>query len=68
MKNKSSRALEVLWLITSAICLFTGIHQTLYEGIVKSYPFFIFAVLAFLMFLLRRYLRNQKNSETKKRE
>ncbi|OFX84963.1 MAG: hypothetical protein A2W99_16295 [Bacteroidetes bacterium GWF2_33_16] len=63
MKNKSFRALEILWFITSLICLSTGVHQTIFQGISKSYPFFIFAFLAFLMFLFRRYLRLTRKSD-----
>jgi len=63
MKNKSFRALEILWFITSLICLSTGIHQTVYVGIHKSYPFFIFALLSFFMFLVRRHLRRTKKTD-----
>lgn len=57
MKNKLPKALEIVWLITSIICSLTGIHQTIYEGISKSYMFFIFATIAFIMFQLRKNIR-----------
>jgi hypothetical protein len=57
MKNKLSKSLEIVWLITAIICLFTAGHQTFAEGISKSYVFFIFSFVAFLMFFLRRQIR-----------
>lgn len=64
MKNKLSRSLEVIWVITSILCLFAAIHQTYYEGFSKSYIFFIFSFVAFIMYLLRRQIRksNKDNS------
>ncbi len=62
MKNNLPKILEIIWLITSLLCLLTAIHQTIYEGITKSYIFFIFAIVAFLMYLIRKHTRksNQK--------
>jgi len=65
MKTKKSRALEILWLVTSFICLFTGVHQTINISLSKSYPFFIFTALSFLMYLLRRYLRTHEKADPK---
>ena len=64
MKNKLSRTLEIIWVITSILCLSTAIHQTYYEGFSKSYIFFIFSIVAFVMFLLRKQIRksNKNNS------
>ncbi len=63
MKNKLARSLEIIWLITSVLCLFTAIHQTFYEGFSKSYIFFIFSFIAFIMYLLRKQIR--KSNKTK---
>ena len=63
MKNKLSRSLEIVWLITSILCLITGVHQTIYEGFSKSYIFLIFSLVAFLMFILRRQLRKSTKQE-----
>jgi len=57
MKNKLARSLEVIWIVTSILCLFAAIHQTYYEGFSKSYIFFIFSFIAFIMYLLRRQIR-----------
>jgi bacteriorhodopsin len=64
MKNKLSKALEIIWLVTSLICIITGIHQTIYEGISKSYLFFIFSFVAFVMYLLRKQIRKSNKSES----
>lgn len=62
MKNKLSRALEILWLITAILCLFAAIHQTYYEGFSKSYLFFIFTLVALGMFLLRKQIRKSNKT------
>jgi len=64
MKNKLSKIVEIIWLITSLLCLFTAVHQTIYEGIAKSYLFFIFSLIAFAMYFLRKQLResNRKSN------
>ena len=64
MKTKLSLGLEILWVITSALCLFAGIRQTYYEGFSKSYIFFIFSLTAFIMFLLRRNIRKSNKENT----
>lgn len=63
MKNKLSKTLEIIWLITSILCLITGIHQTIFEGFSKSYSFFIFSLVAFIMFLLRKQLKNSTKQD-----
>ncbi|MCD4832769.1 MAG: hypothetical protein K8R31_03165 [Bacteroidales bacterium] len=64
MKNKLARSLEILWIITSVFCLFAAIHQTYYEGFSKSYIFFIFSFVAFIMYLLRRQIRKSKKDNS----
>jgi len=64
MKNKLPKIIEVTWLITSIICLLTGIHQTFYEGFSKSYLFFIFAIIAYLMYYFRKYMRKSNNTNS----
>ncbi len=63
MRNKLAKSVEFLWIATSILCLISGIHQTIYQGLSKSYLFFIFSLLAFLMFLLKRHIRKTNNSE-----
>ena len=64
MKNKLARSLEFLWVVTSVLCLFAAIHQTYYEGFSKSYIFFIFSFVAFIMYLLRRQIRKSKKDNS----
>ena len=64
MKNKLARSFEFLWVVTSVLCLFAAIHQTYYEGFSKSYIFFIFSFVAFIMYLLRRQIRKSKKDNS----
>jgi flagellar biogenesis protein FliO len=43
-----------VWFVVSIISLIAGIHKTWLFGFKESYLFFIFAVIAFLMYLLRK--------------
>ena len=53
-----------LWMIIAIFCLIAGIHQA-WLGVNGAYLFFIFAVVSFLMYLLRNYLAKQnKNKQT----
>jgi len=54
MKQKYPKILEILWLIVAILCLLSAIHQTIYEGILKSYLFIIFAIISFAIYFLRR--------------
>ncbi len=62
MRNKLAKSVEFLWIATSILCLISGIHQTIYQGFSKSYVFFIFSLLAFLMFLIKRHIRKTNNA------
>jgi len=64
MKNKFSKILEVLWLIVSIMCLSAGIHQTINEGISKSYVFFIFSFIAFIMYSIRKQVRKTQKENS----
>lgn len=57
MRTKLSRVVEVIWIITSILCLLAAVHQTYYEGFTKSYILFIFSFVAFIMCLLRKQMR-----------
>jgi len=54
-KQNPQKLLEWLWLIMVVICLAAAIHQTIQQGLSKSYPFFGLSLVAFLMYLLRRH-------------
>lgn len=48
-----------LWIIVSITCLIAAIHRSWMLGFKESYLFFIFAIVAFLMYLLRNYMNKQ---------
>jgi len=56
MKNqhRQSKAREILWLAVSAMSLATGIHKTIYHSFQESWYFFIFVLVAILMFFIWR--------------
>jgi len=62
MKNSLPKALEIVWLITAVLCFLTAIHQTIFEGISKSYLFFIFSLVALIIYLLRRQMRKSNQN------
>jgi len=64
MKDKVSRIFEVLWIIVAILCLSAAIHQTIYEGISKSYVFFIFSLIAFAMYFVRKQIRKSKKDNS----
>jgi hypothetical protein len=52
-----------LWMIIAILSLIAAIHRTWLLGIKESYLFFIFAIVAFLMFLLRNYMGKQNKNK-----
>ena len=66
MKTKLSRIIEIIWIITSILCLFAAVHQTYYEGFTKSYILFIFSFVAFIMYLLRKQMRKSDKNQIMK--
>ena len=62
MNPKISYIIEVIWLVTGVFCLLLGFRRTFQFGFANGYIFFILAILAFLMYSFRHYLRkSQKN-------
>jgi hypothetical protein len=51
---------EYVWLVLTVLCFAAAIHQTFKLGFSESYVFFIFAVMAFFMYYIRRTLRLAK--------
>jgi len=64
MKTKIAKTFEILWLIIAILCLITAIHQTFNEGISKSYVFFIFSLVAFFMYSIRKHIRKTKKDNS----
>jgi len=50
-----------IWMIIAIISLIIGIHKTWDHGLNDSFLFFIFAVIAFLMYLVRKNISKQDN-------
>ncbi|NOQ24050.1 MAG: hypothetical protein GQ564_01700 [Bacteroidales bacterium] len=64
MRTKLSRIVEIIWIITSILCLLAAVHQSYYEGFTKSYILFIFSFVAFIMYLLRKQMRKSDKNKT----
>lgn len=52
-----------LWMAVSIMSLIAAIHRTWISGFNESFLFFIFAIVAFLMFLLRKYMSKQDKNK-----
>ena len=57
MKNNLAKILEIIWLITGILAIGAGIHQTIYDGIEKSWLFFLISVISFAMYFFKRKMR-----------
>lgn len=55
--NKLPVVLEFIWLVLAVCCVGLGIHATVKHGFVVGRTFFILAILALLMFYIRRRRR-----------
>ncbi|MCF6240606.1 MAG: hypothetical protein L3J74_04585 [Bacteroidales bacterium] len=51
-----------IWMIVAILSLIAGVHKTWLLGIEKSYLFFIFAIIAFIMYLIRKNMGTPKKS------
>jgi len=61
MNNIGSIILEIIWIILGIICIFISINNIISKHYKQSLIFFSLAILSFLMYTLRRYIRkNQK--------
>jgi len=56
MRN-SSGFFEVVWFVLGGLMLFMAIDLTLESGFGKSWHYFLFSLLAFLMYFWRRHSR-----------
>jgi len=52
-----------LWMVVAILCLIAGVHRSWTLGIKESFLFFIFAIVALLMYLLRNYLSKQDKNK-----
>jgi len=56
-KQTQSKAREILWLAVAAMSLATGVHKTIYYSFQESWYFFVFVLVAILMFFIWRNRR-----------
>lgn len=57
MKNSISGIFEVVWFVLGGLMLFMAVDVTLDSGINESWYYFLFSILAFLMYFFRRRMR-----------
>jgi len=57
MKNSLSGIFEVVWFVLGGFMLFIAVDVTLDSGIKASWYYFLFSILAFLMYYFRRRMR-----------
>jgi len=57
MKNRVSGLFEVVWFVLGGLMLFMAVDVTQQSGFGESWFYYLFSVLAFLMYYLRRRMR-----------
>ncbi len=57
MRSSASGIFEVVWFVLGGLMLFMGVDVSMSEGIDDSWYYFLFSILAFGMYLLRRNMR-----------
>ncbi|MCF8225720.1 MAG: hypothetical protein K9J30_07565 [Bacteroidales bacterium] len=55
--NKAGVILEIVWFVMGGLLLFIGVDATVNSEISESWYYFLFALLAFVMYLRRRKIR-----------
>ena len=57
MKSNVSGFFEVVWFVLGGLMLFMGVDVALNSGFGDSWYYFLFSVVAFLMYYFRRRMR-----------
>ncbi len=57
MKNSISGIFEVIWFVLGGLMFFIAVDVTLSNGISESWYYYLFAILAFIMYFFRRRMR-----------
>lgn len=57
MKSSAGGLFEVVWFVMGGLMLFMGIDVLLKSGIGNSWYYFLFSLLALLMYYFRRRMR-----------
>ncbi len=59
MRNSASGLFEVVWFVLGGLLLFMSVDSTLSNGIGESWYYYLFSLLAFAMYYLKRRMRIQ---------
>jgi hypothetical protein len=57
MKSSVSGIFEIIWFVLGGLMLFMAVDATLDNGIAQSWYYYLFSMLAYLMYFLRRRMR-----------
>ena len=57
MRSSATGIFEVVWFVLGGLMLFMAVDVSLSSGIADSWYYFLFSILAFGMYLLRRNMR-----------
>jgi hypothetical protein len=57
MRSSASGIFEVVWFVLGGLMLFIAVDTSINNGIFDSWYYFLFSILAFGMYLLRRNMR-----------
>lgn len=60
MRSSASGIFEVVWFVLGGLMLFMAVDVSLSSGIGDSWYYYLFSLLAFAMYLLRRNMRIKK--------
>jgi hypothetical protein len=57
MRNNASAIFEVVWFVLGGLMLFIAVDITLNSGFKQSWHYFLIALLAFVIYYIRRRMR-----------
>ena len=57
MRNSATALFEVVWFVLGGLMLFMAVDITLNSGFRDSWPYFLFALVAFILYYMRRRMR-----------
>jgi len=57
MRNRTSGLFEVVWFVLGGLLLIMGVDMAAASGFGDSWYYFLFSILAFVMYFFRRRMR-----------
>jgi hypothetical protein len=57
MKNRAGGIFEVVWFVLGGLMLFMGVDVTARSGFGEGWYYFLFGIIALVMYYLRRRMR-----------